>query len=421
MGATLDARQRTSHEVFAKWEDWQKSYYDYSLDQMKNRINDFYWASFHDRFYDYKDHLKPLCHFMHSLTDGGVSEEGDFSESLLGGSCRDNLCTIYQQGEYDFPAFIENLKTHDFCSRELELCDEQAKISDVVERYRLLTKLLWACSNQQDEDSFLLSFGNRCFEYCFSEKTWPLFKTLLQEKENWPLVRFLQANIWHYLVGDGWYKWNANCLATLKRAADQGKELVYIAGGNDILMPLSHGIYTMTVIDPMLPTQTNFYADGWEWLLKGDGKKGGRGDEVTLDCAGKLVTLCRVNYKEQGDFDAKVSTGPVIKLKKSETVWDVRDEHKKTLGKITFVRRFCDKNDFVKNDKRVLLMSFNEMYYMTLPVQNGGWGMPASSLSDDTQVYIKQLRAPINKKTLSFLQEADKSNFRFIKLGSNPT
>ena len=66
-----------------------------------------------------------------------------------------------------------------------------------------------------------------------------------------------------------------------------------------------------------------------------------------------------------------------------------------------------------------MLMSFNEMYYVTLPGDMPlGWGIGANQMSDDIRLHVKQLRKPVNKKIMEGIVRAEKSPFKFILLGS---
>jgi hypothetical protein len=98
-------------------------------------------------------------------------------------------------------------------------------------------------------------------------------------------------------------------------------------------------------------------------------------------------------------------------------VWFVYNWHHRLVGRITFERRFCSQRDFVLNPRRVMLMSFNELYFITSN-QPDGWGIDPTALPPDFCLYIKQLRNPVTKSVMEHMKEADASSFQFIKLGT---
>lgn len=421
IGVYLSATSRTENDVFQQWLDWQNSYQDYPIEEFKNNIHSEYWHWFSLRYNDHKEAFKPMLPFLQSFTHGYINESGELSASNGDELCYDSLCSFYEKADHDTPKLIEQLKIHQLASLDINKQESESDVNSVINKYKYFAQLLCAHPNQTEEDSALFSLSNRFFEFCFSDKTWDQFKPMLADTSVYPINRFLYSTMWYHLVGDGWRNWSTACLDTLKQKSDQGKEIVYVAGGVDIRELLKHGIYNVTVIDPMLPSQGIYYTDGWEWLIKGTGRKSGKGDQVALNFDNKKLTLVRVHYKEQGEFEAKLSTGALAKLHKSITQWEVHDDKNKTVGKITFDRRFCDQNDFKQDDKKVNLVSFNEMYYIALPKELGGWGIDAEKFADNQHLFVKQLRNPVDKKILAHIKDAEKSAFKFIKLGSCST
>ena len=227
--------------------------------------------------------------------------------------------------------------------------------------------------------------------------------------------------MWFHLVGEGWKDWHQNCLDALKKEHDQGKRITYLAGGNDMYQLVKHGIYNIDIIDPMLPSQPDYYAEGWLWLIK----KNGLGDKIIFNFdKNTTVIMKRVGYKEFELFDASLSTGDTVKIRHSKTTWNLYNKkNMKKLGTITIDRRFARQADLVinKNAKKALLFSFNEMYFVDAPQSFGGWGIDTSVVKQDTKIFVKQLRKPITKSTWAHLRKADASSFSFILLGSCAT
>jgi hypothetical protein len=279
-------------------------------------------------------------------------------------------------------------------------------------------RLLFAQEDSERRKAYLFAVANRLFEFCYGPETFAGFKPMLHNTPEYPIVRLLYSTMWHYLVGDGWKHWHNTCLDGLKKEVDSGKRVSYIAGGNDIYQLLKLGIYAIDVIDPMLPSQPEYYAEGWDWLIKKDGL----GDEIMIDFPDKKLVMKRISYSEQGAFDAKLSTGITESLPLSKTTWHVFDRsNQKKLGSIVFDRRFCNQQDFIAHDKRALLISFNEMYFVAAPESLNGWGINLEKISPEMPIFIKQLRKPISRQVLLNLREAETSPFYFILLGSCPT
>jgi hypothetical protein len=64
------------------------------------------------------------------------------------------------------------------------------------------------------------------------------------------------------------------------------------------------------------------------------------------------------------------------------------------------------------------LLSFNELYYIICVSQKDWWGVDPKQFTNDTQIYVKQLRKPVTKQTMLHMSYADASPFQFIKLGT---
>jgi hypothetical protein len=388
---------------------------------MKDNLNFVYWQNFRLNYKEHQKTLTPLAHFLSDFTSGYIKETGNFGGRKIKDQFLGALYAFYDSLEHNVPQFIDYLKEHKFSLDNTNTQEEKDNINTVIDKYRYFSQLLFSRPEKSQEEGYLFAVANRLFEYCFSESTWGHFKNLITTKKYHPLARFLYSNIWYHFVGEGWHNWHKSCLEALAKHAREGKEIVYIAGGDDILEPLKYGIYNITVIDPMLPTQDTYYSEGWLWLVKNDNDSDGKGDKIEGEFGGKNLTLTRTKYKESDTFPAKLSNGKTINIPESTTVWEVKDIAGQKLGKITFLRRFCEQSDFNSDPKKVLLLSFNEMYYTTLAQDAGGWGLQLDKFPNDLNIYVKQLRNSVSKKTLALLKQADNTNFRFISLGSCPT
>lgn len=70
---------------------------------------------------------------------------------------------------------------------------------------------------------------------------------------------------------------------------------------------------------------------------------------------------------------------------------------------------------------KTLLISFNELHFITVPPEFDGWGISPYELDKEVQLFVKQLRYPINKPIMQNMQHAALANYlylKFISLGS---
>ena len=97
------------------------------------------------------------------------------------------------------------------------------------------------------------------------------------------------------------------------------------------------------------------------------------------------------------------------------------DEEGKILGSYVLERRFVTQADFTTAADKTFLMSFNELFYVTLPDFMEGWGIEPAKFPEDLNIVIKQLRRPVSKKMMCNMRIADLLNttdFKFISLGT---
>ena len=205
----------------------------------------------------------------------------------------------------------------------------------------------------------------------------------------------------------------------MKKETDAGKEIVYIAGGSDILALLKKGIYSIRVIDPFLATQTRFYSEGWDFLIKGL-----IGDEIRFGHDCNQIIMRRSIHQELGRFQAKLSNGTLQELAHTHTIWNIVDKNEQTLGSVIFERRLTTQSDFAPHANRTLIMSYDEATYVAMPDSLNGWGIDVTQFDDSFTLFVKQLRTPIGKAELCNLRIAgllNVANLKFINFGSDPS
>ncbi len=316
------------------------------------------------------------------------------------------------------PGFLKLLKRRGLSSTVLDGQEQAAEFHSVIDKYTTFMEILFSQEHDLEQQRYLLAVANRFFEFCFSPATWNEFKTIIGTQEHYPLGRLLYTTMWYNLASIGWKEWHASCLDALKKEADKGKQIVYIAGGCDLYAMIKKGIYNICVIDPMLPTQPRYYIPDWLWFVQGQGAKRGMGDQLIFKFPHHNITMKRSYYQEYPEyFTVKLSDSRDERIKKSITRWTLHDDHG-VIGTITFERRLCTQQDFQLNQNKAMLMSFNELYYITNADQHENWGIKPAECADDFSMYIKQLRNPVTRPMMCYMNEADASAFQFIKLGT---
>lgn len=423
-GAKTGVVTRTMYETFKKWLKVQEVYQDRDISALSATIDDNFLMRFKDCYEGHYAHLHKLLPFLSTLTDGSINEKGYQLRTPISQVTQQLFIDLYEALELNSIEFVELLRDYGLASRSINHDDVQDGHEATLEKYKILLQLLFSQEDSFQENELLHAVANRLFEYSFSEETFPHYQRLLIDDASAPLVRFLHAIQWYHLVGCGWKHWHRSCLDQLKEEARQGKCIRYIAGGNDLLQLLRNKIYNITVVDPFLPTQDRYYAKNWAWLLRGDQADGGLGDVLKCSFDESNILLKRVAYKEGEPFQAKLSTGKVIELKKIQTIWDVLDAHtQEKLGTVEFQRRFAQQDDFALDSQVALLMSYDEMIYVALPDMLDGWGIDPNVLDRNQKIFIKQLRKPVSKLELQHIRIASLANstdLKFINFASDP-
>ncbi len=420
----VHAETKKDFEVFKKWMEVQHVFKDRDINTAQNYLNDAFVEDFQGAYEEKFVLLNRLVPFLKDVTGGYISPAGYQIKVPLPKSMKESFASIYSMLDNNIPGFIDYLKETDFSRPDIDREERALHYDFTIEKYKAFTRLLFAVPDQLEQDEYLFAVANRLFEYSFSDQTFGHYQELLLNQEYYPITRFLHATCWYRLVGDGWKHWHQNCLDAIKKRSEQGHEIVYFAGGTDIYQLLKHGIYNITVIDPFLPSQERFYTENWQWLLRGNGNAPGIEDKITCIFDGVVITLERSSFTQGETFLVKLSTGQVAELKKSITRWTVRhDKTKEILGTITFDRRNVTQDDFVEGQNKVLLMSYDEMIYASIPDMLDGWGIDPSKISPELQIIVKQLRKPVDKKIMSNIRIAsliNLSDVRFINFASDP-
>lgn len=425
VGSAVFAENKSAEIVFKKWTEWQHIYNaDCNIEDMASfALSDGFIPLFKQKYESNLSLLRHASSFLSVVTDSQINEFGHQITAPISPVFSRNLGTVYALLQNDVSGFVDFLKHSNFSTPAVVRSESDGTSHDVIEKDNALMDLLFVQPNEEQKEECLFATANRFFEYCFSEKTFPEFQKILLNKELYPIARLLYAVTWFRLAGSGWKNWSAESLRMLKEKSDQGNQIVYIAGGSDIFQMLKAGVYNIKNIDPQLPSQPKYYADGWSWLIRGDGVNNGLGDNLVLvNNEGKKIIMQRVGYEEKGTtFNVRIATGQVITLPHSTSTWAIFDEEGKQLGSYVLERRFVTQDDFRTAQNKTLLMSFNELFYISLPDFLDGWGIEPAKFTDDVSIIVKQLRRPVSKKMICNMRIADLLNttdFKFISLGT---
>lgn len=380
---SVQAEIRQAEDVFARWVTPESAYFqhcisDASLEAPEKVAKPFKLVK---SMLPLKDPLARL------ITD----EHGKVSAHRVG--------HLRRKAGASMAAFLDELARQGLASKALNDGDEGDKFNAVLNRYTGLFKALFSDPSANAlEQSF--AAANHFAEFSFSAKTFPELQKIMQTEETKPLGRFLYAGMWQTLAGNGWKCWHKETLKKLSKAYKNGKTVVYVAGGSDVYHLITHGVYNLKIIDPQVNVQENYYADQWQWLLDNTVER--IGDEMHFK-AGKKKIVARRLEPLAGDF-------PV-------TRWQIF-ENDKAVGLLTFERRFATQADFKAKKNERLLMSFNELFYVALPHDQGGWPINPDKFPDAMEMHIKQLRKPINKQVVQNICWVEEHNLSFLRLGT---
>jgi len=420
MATSVASVPKHETDVFLKWIAWQQVYHDRSIAELSTQPPQEFAQTLRAHYLADAYKMRALVPFLSKLTNGTIAQGYCNIASQPDRAMMENFTTMYDQIDRDMPAFVEWLLQAGIADNVRDEETQKAPYQDIIDQYQALTRLMLASGDTFKENEFILAFANRCFEYCYSDETFPHYQKLLTNHNAYPVVRFLATVLWHTLVGEGWRHWHAQTLSRLKECADRGDEIVYIAGGTDVYHLLRSGIYNITIIDPFLPTQERFYSEGWQLLIADDAVN----TEIRFGPACNSIKMRCVGSCSQEPFSVRLSTNQYISIKKSIITWHIFDRDNKQIGHLIIHRRPVVQNDFASREHAAFLMSYDEELCIAMPDFLDGWGIDPLQLPADFTMHIKQLRKPITKnmmlamRTIALLNNSD---VRFIKLMSDPT
>lgn len=405
-GALL-AEDRPASRVFAKWRSGQRVFSDLDL-RAYRRLDDAFLDDFRQRF---PVALRPQAGFLR-IPAGTRPLSGGEREAL-----RAALKPLVDELE-DPRDFLRYLKKKNFATSAVDAAEKKASFRTVSTKYRSFLEALLGSGEEESERRALFAAANRFFEYCFFPRRHGDCMQLARNPVDHPLLRLIYSNMWYHLSGVGWQHWHASALDELERRARAGDEIVYIAGGTDIYELLGRGMTKLRVIDPIFPSQTKYYAEGWRFLVE----PSGRGQDRILFTErddGADYVLVREEHRVTGRFaSGELSDKSKRTLPRSHTVWAVYDGDGKKTGSVVFERRFVEQKDFAATGGRTFLISFNEMNYLAA-TDTSGWGLKPADFPASFRMVVKQLRKPVSRKVLVNLEEMRNSDFYFIKLGTS--
>lgn len=423
----LFAEIRSVEQVFGRWVEvngvqFQHIFRDMDVATMAQDLDKGRRLLFNERFAAYRERINSFGKFFvktgtHPALAMTEQDNNDFPDLA-----RQELTRVYQLLQSNVGGFVAYLKNSGFESTMLNKQEAATYFNDVIEHHKALMSVLFARADSVLEEEYLFTVANHFFEYCFTSPTWKIFNRLLSMSRDFPIARLLYSTMWYNLAGNGWKNWHEQTLNALQEKCRQpGAYVTYIAGGSDLYQLLDHEVYTIKVIDPMLPSQPRYYSEGWDWLVHGNETDGGLNDEFNMRTTHRDLNFKRVTYNEHGSFSAKLSTGESQDIPQSTTIWDVCDQATgQKMGTLTFERRFCQQADFASKPGQQLLISFNELYFITT-TENDSWGINPQKFPQNLTLWVKQLRRPVTKVVACHLRQADRAPFGFIKLGTSVT
>ncbi len=412
---------KNADEVFNKWRETQQIMPAIDLAAQGQSLDDIYLQAFKQKYEKTASVLTPMLPMLHAMTAGHVNEHGYILRTPINLDLKANLCAVYELINNDMNMFVQFLQSVNCVTQNKDAAIRNAQ--EDIEKNNALFQLLFAHPQEDMSNQMLFTVANRFFEYCFEEQSFPMFQKMLLNKSSHETARLLYAVLWYNLAGNGWKHWHQDSLKALKEKADQGHQISYIAGGSDLYQLIKAGIYNIRNIDPQLPSQPKYYTNDWQFILRGDTSDGGVGDKIVFNFGTHTIIMERIEFQLMGGatFKARIASGEIIELPKSVTTWAIKDAEGNRLGQYILERRFCDQSDFVTVPQKTFLMSFNELYFIAMPVALGGWGIQTVQFPDNLSMIIKQLRKPVTRQMINNMHIAtllNNSDFKFIALGS---
>ncbi|AKC83705.1 hypothetical protein IMCC26134_14630 [Verrucomicrobia bacterium IMCC26134] len=395
---------RTAQDVFGRWIQWQKILADLPLAKASLAIDDAFWERF----------TLNRCAPHHPLGSPALLF---FNEAFTTDRAA-ALHELHALFDHDLPGLLEYLKANGLLSPAIDSLEAGLPVGAVIDKYRRFADVIYDFTDPALKAAACFALGNRIFDFCLGAESHEAFRSLLARTEDRPFARLLHSLLWQHLSADGWRDWHLSCLEALRAQSLQGRTVVYPAGGCDFYQLLRHGIYNIEVIDPFLPSQGDYYSEGWSWLISAQTL----GDCITIPCGDHGLVLRRESHQSLATFEALLSTGETAVLERCKVCWGVySDMNERRLGTLTLHRRFTETHDFAADESRAVLVSFNELFLFATSRERAGWGLDLDSLDPSRVLHVKQLRAPASIETLCRLRAAEALPFHFINLGSCAT
>ena len=412
-GSVQSAVVKDAAEVFKRWIQIQQIMPECSFRDLAGSVNEQFVQDFRVSYEMQLQLLNKQHAFLNALTGGCITEHG----YQIGWPMRDafiqNIVTFYALADTSIDGALDFLETANlFCIE-----GDKANTDGLVDQFNGVTQLLFSGQPELKKNELMFNLANRYAEWLFGSSFPTIAQRMMVDKSQHQILRYLYAVIWQKLAGHGWKNWHQSSLNNLSKEAAQGKTVVYIAGGSDIFQLIKSGVCNIVNIDPQLPTQPTYYTNDWEYLLLGNVE-----DRLVFNDRDTKLIMVRKSFRRTGkQFKANLSNNQAVVIDESETEWDIFNGDLQKVGSYTLKRRFCNQDDFDLKSNEVMLISFNELYYICLPLQMGGWGIDVASLAPSFKVHVKQLRNPMTRDMVTNMHMATLLNnidLGYIGLGS---
>lgn len=425
-GSTYCRQVKKASDIFGQWLQEQEVFADRDIRQKSAMLDSSFARLFRAYYEENSELLAPLVPLLSQVTEQAIDGNGYQFSAVLPDAVKNNLIQLYDLLETNPKGFLDYIALAQEPLAMLEKIEMVTPSDQIVRKNNILLHMLFASPEEEDENAYCLAVANRLVECCFGPFI-SYYQTLLTTKQFFPIARFINALLWQTLVGNGWKHWHQSCLDFLKRRADQGDTIVYIAGGSDWYQLLAHGIYNIKIIDPCLPTQIKNNVPAWEFLIKGKELDGGIGDQIKFGTyaapCGQGIVLQRSAYKKTGSFAMQMSDGKMVNVPLTVTTWDVLDAGRNKVGQVIVDRRCACTDDFIKREHETFLIAYNELMCAATPEFFGGWSIDIAQLPEDCEIAVKQLRTPVSKAVFSNMRLAVALNtidLKFINFWTDP-
>lgn len=419
-----ESQARKDKELFGRWISTQKVFEDKQPRTIEFIAKDGYQEKLRKYYQENKDFLVPHRLLLEKMF-GMIFDSNNELISLSDTMTKRNINKVATLLSHDMDGLVDYLREVGYTSNLEQTFGEGSsdpvrQYKDIIKQYNAIMRMFFLIGDRDNDKevelTYLRSVANRMFEFAFAPTTWPTFSSYLTIPRMHPIVRVFYSTIWYYLAGAGWKQWHKDCLDELKREHDKGKRIVYIAAGNDVYQLIKRGIYSFDMIDPLLPTQPRYYAEGWSWLVRENGK----GDTITFDLEDRMIIATRTSFVKHGYFQTMLSTGELGDIPNTTTTWTLCDKKtSKRLGTWVIHRRCVTQDDLKPSLTKAFLISFNELYFLVTQNPKKTWGVRPDLLDDRFTIHVKQLRRPVTAAMMRNMAMADASkDFSFIALGS---